>query len=101
MNHFAKTVSLFACLSLTLATTAWSTPPAHMVADPVRGTITKFKMHKDNPTQVPIGKPIGLVFIGAALLFLPSILSVTSYTIFGSSGGTAEGPTGVVSASGG
>jgi hypothetical protein len=39
------------------------------------GAIMKFKQHKDNPTQVPIGTPVALVYIAAALLFLPSILS--------------------------
>lgn len=57
------------------------------------GAIMKFKQHKDNPTQIPIGTPIALVFIAAALLFLPSILSVTGTTMFGSKGTTA-GPTG-------
>jgi intracellular multiplication protein IcmD len=60
------------------------------------GSIMKFKMHKDNPTQVPIGTPISLVFIAAALLFLPSILSVTEYTVFGTSGGEVAGPSGTV-----
>jgi hypothetical protein len=36
--------------------------------------ILKFKAHKDNPKQTPIGTPIALVFIAAALLFLPSII---------------------------
>lgn len=56
------------------------------------GAIMKFKQHKDNPTQVPIGTPIALVFIAAALLFLPSILGVAGQTIFG--GGTTAGPSG-------
>lgn len=60
------------------------------------GAIMKFKQHKDNPTQIPIGTPIALVFISAALLFLPSILGVTGVTMFGSSGGTTAGPTGTV-----
>lgn len=60
------------------------------------GAIMKFKMHKDNPTQVPIGTPISLVFIAAALLFLPSILNVTGATIFGSSGGSVAGPSGII-----
>ena len=60
------------------------------------GAIMKFKQHKDNPTQVPIGTPIALVFIAAALLFLPTILSVTGNTMFGTSGGTTAGPTGSV-----
>lgn len=41
------------------------------------GAIMKFKQHKDNPTQIPIGTPIALVFIAAALLFLPSILETS------------------------
>lgn len=57
------------------------------------GAIMKFKQHKDNPTQIPIGTPIALVFIAAALLFLPSILSVTGQTMFGEAGKTA-GPKG-------
>jgi hypothetical protein len=28
----------------------------------------------DSPTQIPIGTPIALVFIAAALLFIPSVL---------------------------
>ena len=58
------------------------------------GAIMKFKQHKDNPTQITIGTPISLVFIAAALLFLPSILSVAGFTMFGIQGTTA-GPTGV------
>lgn len=59
------------------------------------GAIMKFKQHKDNPTQIPIGTPIALVFIAASLLFLPSILGVAGQTMFGGSGSTA-GPTGSV-----
>ncbi|WP_415582885.1 type IV secretion protein IcmD [Legionella worsleiensis] len=60
------------------------------------GAIMKFKQHKDNPTQIPIGTPIALVFIAAALLFLPSILGVTGQTMFGGSGGVTAGPTGTI-----
>jgi intracellular multiplication protein IcmD len=59
------------------------------------GAIMKFKQHKDNPTQIPIGTPIALVFISAALLFLPTILGITGQTMFGGAGKTA-GPTGTV-----
>jgi intracellular multiplication protein IcmD len=58
------------------------------------GAIMKFKQHKDNPTQVPIGTPIALLFIAAALLFLPSLLGVAGETVFG--GGTVAGASGVV-----
>ncbi|WP_115385474.1 type IV secretion protein IcmD [Legionella gratiana] len=64
------------------------------------GAIMKFKQHKDNPTQIPIGTPIALVFIAAALLFLPSILGITGTTMFGSSGGKTSGPLGTVYTSG-
>lgn len=60
------------------------------------GAILKFKQHKDNPTQIPVGTPIALVFIAASLLFLPSILGVTGATMFGSGGGEVAGPTGIV-----
>lgn len=59
------------------------------------GAIMKFKQHKDNPTQIPIGTPIALVFIAAALLFLPSILKVTGQTMFGEAGVVA-GPKGTL-----
>lgn len=60
------------------------------------GAILKFKAHKDNPTQIPVGTPIALLFIAVALIFLPAIFSVTEQTIFG---GTAEvgGVTGTTS----
>ncbi len=60
------------------------------------GAIMKFKQHKDNPTQIPVGTPIALLFIAAALLFLPSILDVTSNTMFGTQGGTVAGPLGTI-----
>lgn len=47
------------------------------------GSIIKFKAHKDNPAQVPIGMPVGLLMVAAALLFLPTILGVTGLTVFG------------------
>lgn len=59
------------------------------------GAIMKFKQHKDNPTQIPIGTPIALVFIATALLFLPSLLNVAGKTMFGTGYKTA-GPTGVI-----
>ena len=57
--------------------------------------IMKFKQHKDNPTQIPVGTPVALVFIAASFLFLPSILSVAGYTMFGTAGKTS-GPSGSV-----
>lgn len=48
-------------------------------------SILKFKSHKDNPTQIPIGTPIALVAVAAALLFLPTILSTAGATEYGSS----------------
>jgi len=48
------------------------------------GAILKFKQHKDNPTQIPIGTPVALLFVAASLLFLPSILETAGGTLFGS-----------------
>ena len=53
------------------------------------GAIMKFKQHKDNPTQIPIGTPISLVLIAAALLFLPTVLTTLGSTMFGAGATTA------------
>jgi intracellular multiplication protein IcmD len=58
--------------------------------------IMKFKQHKDNPTQTTIGAPLAMLFIASSLLFLPSFLTVTSYTLFGPEGGKTAGPLGTV-----
>jgi intracellular multiplication protein IcmD len=45
--------------------------------------IFKFKQHKDNPTQIPVGTPIALLVIGIILVFLPSLFGSAGQTIFG------------------
>lgn len=61
----------------------------------VVGAIVKFKAHKDNPTQIPIGTPIALLFVGAALLFAPSLFGSAAGTLWGAGGksGTISGVT--------
>jgi len=54
------------------------------------GSIFKFKQHKDNPTQVPLGTPVALIVVAAALLFLPTILSTAGKTMFGTQGTTSS-----------
>ena len=55
--------------------------------------ILKFKAHKDNPAQIPIGTPIALLFIAAALIYLPSLYTAIGETVFGDSRtpGSAKG----------
>ncbi len=53
-------------------------------------SIAKFKAHKDNPTQIPIGTPIALQATAAALLFLPSILSIDGSTGFGETAASGD-----------
>jgi len=36
-------------------------------------SILKFKAHKDNPTQIPVGTPLALAAVAAALAFLPTM----------------------------
>lgn len=60
------------------------------------GAILKFKQHKDNPTNIPIGTPIAMLFIAAALIFLPTIFGVTGATLFGNTGGTVGGVSGMI-----
>jgi hypothetical protein len=42
-----------------------------------------FHNHKATPTQAPILTPVIYLFIAAALLFLPTVLSATGGTMFG------------------
>lgn len=58
------------------------------------GAIVKFKAHKDNPTQIPIGTPIALLFVGAALIFIPTVFQVSGSTLFGAKA-TVAGPYGI------
>lgn len=55
--------------------------------------IFKFKQHKDNPTQIPIGTPIALLVIGIVLIFLPGIIKIGGGTAGLKEGGgfTGEG----------
>lgn len=55
----------------------------------VMASMLKFKAHKDNPTQIPIGTPIALLFVGSALIFLPHIFVIAGETVFGDTSGAA------------
>lgn len=55
----------------------------------VMASIFKFKQHKDNPTQIPLGTPIALLAVGVALIFLPNIIKPAGATLFG--GGAVKG----------
>ena len=59
-------------------------------------SILKFKAHKDNPQQITVGVPIALMFVAAALIFLPSFFEVAGNTLF-DDGGTSAGISGVTS----
>lgn len=54
------------------------------------GAIVKFKAHKDNPTQITIGQPIALLFVAAALIFIPRVFSTTGTTLFGGTSGVGK-----------
>lgn len=62
------------------------------------GAIMKFKQHKDNPTQIQIGQPIGLVIIAASLLFMPTVLETLGATMFGTATTAGPGGTTITSA---
>jgi intracellular multiplication protein IcmD len=53
------------------------------------GAIFKFKAHKDNPQQIPIGTPIALLFIAVALLYMPFLFTRLGYQTFGSGASAA------------
>jgi len=60
----------------------------------IGSAIFKFRAHKDNPTQIPVGTPIALTFIGAAFLYTPSLFGTAGMTMFGGDA-TAAGPGGL------
>ena len=64
--------------------------------------IFKFKQHKDNPTQVPVGTPVAMLAISAALVFLPSLYSPLGATMgVEATGGFQGGGTDVLPGSSG
>jgi intracellular multiplication protein IcmD len=54
----------------------------------VVAAIFKFKAHKDNPTQVTVGTPVMLLFVGIGLLFFPTLIKsvMSSIGITGTGG---------------
>ncbi len=55
--------------------------------------ILKFKAHRDNPTQIPVGTPIALILVAGALLYLPFLFGQVGRTLFG--GASQFGVTGI------
>lgn len=58
------------------------------------GAVLKFKAHKDNPQQVQLSVPIALLFVAAALMFIPTVFKSAGQTLYGTSG-TAAGVSGI------
>jgi intracellular multiplication protein IcmD len=52
--------------------------------------VFQFKQHKENPTQVPLSKPMMILAMSSALIFLPDFVNSVSATIFGEQGGNAN-----------
>lgn len=48
--------------------------------------VLQFKAHKDNPQGTPLSKPIVMIVVAAALLFLPTVMNIAGQSLFGSSG---------------
>jgi intracellular multiplication protein IcmD len=44
--------------------------------------IFQLKQHKENPTQTPLSKPMMFFLVAASLLYLPTLMGVTSGTLF-------------------
>jgi intracellular multiplication protein IcmD len=44
--------------------------------------IFQLKQHKENPTQTPLSKPMLFLIVAASLLYLPTLMGVTSGTLF-------------------
>jgi intracellular multiplication protein IcmD len=46
-------------------------------------SVFQFKQHKENPTQVPLSKPMMILAMSSALIFLPDFINSVSQSIFG------------------
>lgn len=53
--------------------------------------IFKFKQHKDNPTQVPIGTPFAMLAISVLLVFLPGLYKPAAKSIYGTTANIGGG----------
>lgn len=53
--------------------------------------VFKFKQHKDNPTQVPIGTPFALLAISVLLVFLPGLYKPAAKSIYGTTSNIGGG----------
>jgi intracellular multiplication protein IcmD len=53
--------------------------------------IMKFKQHKENPQQVPLGTPITMILVAAGLVFLPTMIESTGSTLTGEEGTAVMG----------
>ncbi len=62
------------------------------------GAVVKFKAHKDNPQQVQLSQPIALLFVAAALMFIPSVFKSVGTTLY-SGGGAVAGVSGITTIS--
>jgi len=51
----------------------------------------KFKAHKENPQQAPLGTCIALLLVGICLIFLPSIVNIGGGTLGASNQGGVGG----------
>lgn len=47
--------------------------------------IFKFKQHKDNPAQVTVGQPIGLLLLAGAVMWLPFVIQTIGASLTGKS----------------
>lgn len=45
-------------------------------------SVVKFKQHKDNPTQIALGRPVQFLFVGATLQSLDSFLAMAGAQVF-------------------
>ena len=52
--------------------------------------IFQFKQYKENPSQVPLSKPMMILAMSSALIFLPEFVNSVSVTIFGQNAAVAK-----------
>ena len=62
--------------------------------------VLQFKVHKENPQQTPLSKPVVMMLVATCLLFLPTILGTAGASLFGENATSSAAAGGTMDLSG-
>jgi intracellular multiplication protein IcmD len=82
----AQVTSSFQSLGMLMAATAYLSGFGMVIA-----SLFKFKQHKENPQQIPMGTAIAMLVVGVSLIFLPGFVGPAGQTLFGTDASSFAG----------